>query len=83
MTIQVTWDDIRQGSRTNSQSCAVALAVRRVTGYSALVLPHEVLVGNVPHQLPSTVRNFITRFDMLPHVWPFVRPFAFDLQMHA
>lgn len=85
MRVEVTWDDIKNGTRSDPEYCAVARAIERATGQRASVpgvwlrvFDGEGRSRSVP--APLGVRLFVCLFDMAPHVWPLVRPFAFELE---
>lgn len=83
MQITVTKDDIRKGRRRSGFYCAVTLAIKRGTQTSSACVGHDgVRVGFLFRgQLQPNVRAWIWRYDWLPHCWPFVQPFTFDLDL--
>ncbi len=87
--IEVTKDDIRNGQARNAQACAIARAVKRVTGQAYVFVSPSITIDHAGTGISRTyavsprVRRFILRFDTLPHCWPFVRPFSFELPIEA
>jgi hypothetical protein len=74
MLINVTEDDIRNGQPSCSNSCPVALALRRQTkrewfvGREAAQCYYPESYGII---FPSRVTFQITRFDLIKHMEPF------------
>lgn len=76
MKIKVTEDDIKQGSRTSSISCPVALSIQRTLKLDRIkVLETEALIGGAIVQLPTIAQTFIYNYD---HGFS-VEPIEFDI----
>lgn len=71
MRIKVTAEDIKAGIRRDGMACPVALAIKRATGESdVLVGLEDANIGGYVFPLPTKARNFIPRFDDLCEVKP-------------
>lgn len=81
MKIEVTDDDIRQGTKGNCVRCPVALAIERALGkdlaFEPWVVGDAAWVGLRRCTLPRKARNWIRRFDRELSV----APFTFDLDI--
>ena len=72
MKIEVTQQDISEGTPGVCMECPIALAVQRATGdKDASVTPQIVWVGGTFYVLPVTAREFIRKFDGRKDVAPF------------
>jgi len=74
MTIEVTADDINQGTRFNCAGCPVALALSRTLEYSCKVgLDNWWPADNYEarHRLPPEAKDWRTRYDRKKPVLPF------------
>lgn len=75
--IDVTQQDIDEGSTRNPYGCAVARAMKRV-GIDATVFPTEIQVNGKRLLTTPEISNFIVQFDKEKEL---VKPFSFDLDM--
>lgn len=82
MRIDVTQEDIDQGTRGQCKLCPVALAISRASGFTAFVRFGVTLFDDYRLEversgLPQAAVDFICKFDSeLP-----VQPFSFDLPL--
>ncbi len=75
--VYVGHNEIKRGYSQNTESCPIALALRR-DGFNVSVGQSEVWVHNANHdnedasfpRLPLDAQNFIARFDNGDHVEP-------------
>ena len=81
--ITVTQEDIDQGLRQTPTGCAIARAIKRQTGFSAVVYPYDIYVTGKDisyHQETSgEIQDFIVKWDV--H-YP-VKPFSFELNVQG
>ncbi len=83
-TIEVTQDDIDHGTRGSCNTCPVARAIKRATGFHNLVSARNVLAYNRERStrptavnLPIEALRFINDFDCHHPV----QPFSFELDL--
>ena len=82
MLIEVTRDDVGNGQRFCSDSCPVALAIKRATGafFVVMTCEHVMITKGVSKQivrLPPDVIEKVLRFDR-GHA---MEPFSFELEV--
>jgi len=83
MIIQITQDDIKQGTVDNCDRCPIALAINRVlfVGHHAKVMGSISIYTYVHRRFtcktPDVAKQFINNFDLGNSV----EPFEFDLEV--
>lgn len=84
MRVEVTLNDIRNGTRRSSCWCPVAIAINRVlpNGYMVAVCSQSIML-TTPHRereipTPKIVEEFVNTFDRFDPVLPI----EFDLPDH-
>lgn len=71
MLIEITKNDIQQGSREIGEDCPVTLALRRYTKVKTIsVSANCAWVGRKCHELPPEVRDFLSKYDRKKPVEP-------------
>jgi hypothetical protein len=79
--VDVTEDDIREGTPGAARRCAVARAFERVAGSGCLVDGIWLYVGGGPQvALPEAAQDFVCRYDGPGGRWQ-VLPFAFEVDV--
>src|SRR5690349_8933400 len=82
LTVNVTQEDIRNGTRANCNCCPIALAIYKISGVSNCQVESKYiqvtfdkedgLAKAVKYSLPKEVATFIRRVDNILHVDPFI-----------
>jgi hypothetical protein len=81
LTVEVTAEDIRKGTRCESADCAIAVAARRILWVifasaeidrlTVSFRDEDGLIRPVYYELPESVNNFIVYYDNGMYVEPF------------
>lgn len=69
--VQVTQEHIDKGSRYNTNSCPVALALNDIFGSGCAVYQFIHTPGNLPFITPQSVFQTILKFDKNVEMTPF------------
>ena len=77
--VTVTREDLQEGIRCHAALCPVARAIRRASGAKYVSVWVRIQIDHELWPTPPRVLRFIRRYDWLPHCWPFIQPFSFDL----
>jgi hypothetical protein len=82
LRVDVTEEDIREGTPSDTQRCAVARAFERASGFECEVDGACLYLGEgmPPLALPESARDFQARYDGPGGRWQ-VLPFAFEVDV--